>query len=167
MIYIAGKYHGNSTRELLANIDLAKEYGQIVLALGLVPFVPHILGYSLSRNSIFQQWDSYDWLKHFCLPMLKHCDALLLIPGWEESRGAIIEREFAKNNKIKIFESLNELKKKIKSFRNKINFEKYLGEYGEVTFKHDLETRQKISRAKKGSKLSEIHKNRIRARMKH
>lgn len=161
MIYIAGKFHSDSIQEILSNIRLAEEYGRKVLSLGLVPFVPHIFGYSLSRNSEFQSWDSYEWLKNLCLPVLKRCDAILLIPGWNDSRGSQIERQFAIDNKIRIFEELEDLRANVTFLKNTINFERWLGGDLEHVYKHSDETKRRISRAKKGKPLTNKHKEAI------
>ena len=30
-----------------------------------------------------------------CLPMLATCDYIYLVPGWEDSRGAVLEKQIA------------------------------------------------------------------------
>lgn len=38
------------------------------------------------------------WIEHMCvdLKMLYYCDAILMLKGWEESRGAYLEHEMAR-----------------------------------------------------------------------
>jgi len=46
-----------------------------------------------------------DWnvAMHKCLEALQLCDAVLLLPCWQDSKGATIERQFAENAGIPIF----------------------------------------------------------------
>lgn len=48
-----------------------------------------------------------DGLKHheymeICIPMLMVCERVVLLPGWEKSRGAVIERFYAERGKLDI-----------------------------------------------------------------
>jgi hypothetical protein len=47
-------------------------------------------------------WTWADYMQHD-LSLLKDCDAIYLLPGWEQSRGARIERRYAKRNAIPEF----------------------------------------------------------------
>ncbi len=37
-------------------------------------------------------WEDY---MRVCLPMLASCDYIYLLPGWEDSRGAVLEKQIA------------------------------------------------------------------------
>lgn len=44
----------------------------------------------------------YEAGMELCLELLRGCDVLVLCPGWKESRGCRIERQFAKLHRIPI-----------------------------------------------------------------
>lgn len=52
------------------------------------------------------QDDSKDWGDYMleCLPVLKKCDVVVLLPDWEQSKGASIEFDFAVQCNLKVFE---------------------------------------------------------------
>ena len=45
------------------------------------------------------------------LALLKRCDAMILVPGWEDSKGTRDERAWAKANDMPVFERVEELKR--------------------------------------------------------
>lgn len=109
LIYVAGPYSGESKEAVKRNIHEAEIVGQMVLAAGHLPFLPH-------KNTSF--WDKWgclthfshsDWLEKYCFPMLDRCDALLLVPGWEFSPGAIKEFEYAEERRMPIYFTVEEM----------------------------------------------------------
>lgn len=103
-IYIAGKYTAPSAAEIAANTEAACAVGRQVRALGLVPIVPHVAvcpEEGLSWGQAMQE----------CLAILGDCDGILLIPGWDRSRGALMEYDFAQQQQIPTFEDLVELER--------------------------------------------------------
>lgn len=49
---------------------------------------------------------TYDELMELCLELLDHCDAIVQLAGWEKSRGANIEYDYALDKGIGIVEGL-------------------------------------------------------------
>lgn len=111
IIYIAGPYmgqthDGKSYYEISRNILEAREWAKRVIEVGGFPFTPHM-------NSEHFELDvekSADWWRESDLEMLRRCDAIFLTPGWERSKGAKMEREFALQNDIHVFYDLMILK---------------------------------------------------------
>ena len=70
----------------------------------------------------FQYMDTgiwtYDQVMKKCLKLMLMCDAVLMAPEWEASRGCHIEYMTAKD-KLKVFQDTGELAKWIKAEQNK------------------------------------------------
>lgn len=90
VIYIAGPYTAKTNWEVQQNINRAMEAGKLVAEMGAMPLIPHsntplpFLGIQTP-----QFW--YDGT----MELLRRSDAILLIEGWENSRGAVTERKEA------------------------------------------------------------------------
>lgn len=89
LIYVAGPLtHHDQVQEVL-NVEVAKEAGHILEDAGISAFVPHYFYYSRRRvQRSYEEWMAID------LRMLKHCHALVRLPG--PSPGADREVEAAK-----------------------------------------------------------------------
>lgn len=90
LIYVSGPYTAPTSDELAQNIKRAKLTGLKVRAVGFVPIVPH-LAILNDDPRVF----TYDKAMNECLEILGRCDAILMMDGWQESRGACIEHEAA------------------------------------------------------------------------
>ena len=113
IVYIAGPYYGDGRRETIEkNIREAEKY-QIALA-------NHRIGFFCSHNHTehFQEKAKApeDFYYDLDFHILKNiADAILAIPGWENSKGARKEIDWAKENGLPIFypkspEDLKEIK---------------------------------------------------------
>ena len=94
---------------LLHSVEADKVAKELFLK-GHWPFCPHtqfrwwfedVRPEFLSYELIVEHLDIQGWLSV--------CDAIFLMPGWEESRGASTEAQWAKQNGLQIFHSLNEV----------------------------------------------------------
>lgn len=92
LIYIAGKYTAPSRCAIQANIQAAREAADQVARMGAFPVTPHLLGQGLEDAGDEQFW--YDGT----LALMLRCDAIYLVRGWDESKGA---REFLARAKEK------------------------------------------------------------------
>jgi len=103
LIYIAGPYTAENTYSLRRNILKAEAAAREVMKHGFVPVIPHSLGDALDTGSKFKHFQHHDWMQKLCLPLLSRCDGLLLIEGWQNSKGSRIEFDFAQTNNMPIF----------------------------------------------------------------
>lgn len=104
LIYIAGPYTADDTYSLRRNILKAEHAAREVFKHGYIPIIPHSLGDALGNTSHdFKRLSHHDWMQTLCLPLLQRCDGILLIDGWQQSKGARMEKEYALANFKRVF----------------------------------------------------------------
>lgn len=84
-VYIAGKVTGLDTNEYRNNFAKAVEFATEYFGVETV-------------NPILLGGEEYTWQENmkFCIAELLKCDTVIFIPGWETSRGAVLEYKIAK-----------------------------------------------------------------------
>lgn len=102
-VYIAGSFRAPNAWEIEANIRRAETIALEAWRAGFAVLCPHC-------NTRFFQGAAPDevWLKGD-LELLRRCDAVLTVPGWEESEGAKKEMEFARDCQMPVFHKLSDL----------------------------------------------------------
>ncbi len=106
LIYVAGPYTADSWEGVHANVKQACEAGRLLMHLGHHPVVPH---------SMYMGWDLADpklTYEHFIkadLDLLSRCDALVMLPGWEDSPGSCGEYTEALERGLRIYLNLVEV----------------------------------------------------------
>ena len=105
IIYISGKYSDNNCDGIEANIQKARLVGAKVWELGFTALCPHLNTYHFEQICKC----GYDDYINGDLALLNNCHAIFMLDSWGESKGAKIEHEYAKELKIKIFYSFEEL----------------------------------------------------------
>ena len=102
VIYIAGKYYGKSYSEIDDNIHRAEKVSLKLLLKGFCVLTPHLNTAHFERYSFITGFDLNKWLE-LDFELLRRCDCIFLMSGWEDSLGAVEEHKFAKEHKIKIY----------------------------------------------------------------
>jgi hypothetical protein len=97
VIYIAGKFRGPNAWVIENNIRRAEEAAFEVAKLGAAPLCPH------TNTRFFHGTQTDQWWLDATLALLRKCDAIFLIKGWEESAGARSEHAEAQTMRIPIF----------------------------------------------------------------
>jgi len=102
LIYIAGPYRAESAWDIEQNIRSAEKLALECWRRGVAVICPH-------TNTRFFQGAAPDdvWLKGD-LEMLRRCDAVMLVAGWEQSSGAKVEVALAKELGMLVFERFYE-----------------------------------------------------------
>jgi len=106
-VFVSGALNSDSIG-FLRNVRKMLLLGHEVRALGVRVYVPindilmDLVGGCQSCHEDYYNID---------LEELKNCDAMILVPGYEESKGVKGEMEFAAKNDIPIFETFEGLKK--------------------------------------------------------
>lgn len=96
LIYVAGPYSAPTHDEIAANIARAEEAGKKLIQSGMIPVIPHRITGHWEEDPTFEHWSHQDWMDRFCIPLLNRCDAVLMLPGWENSKGTLMELEQAR-----------------------------------------------------------------------
>lgn len=109
IIYVAGKYSGKDRNEIEQNILLARKYAVEIWRCGHVALCPHLNTAHFDDDIAFPQEEYY----RRDLKLLERCDAIFMLPNWQESRGARLELEFARVNNIPAIFNLEEIKSPI------------------------------------------------------
>lgn len=101
MFYLAGPYTCANPDVTQARYDKLCSIAVDLMRHGIDVYSPVIYGHNLVKMGLPAYFDRW---KEFCLPMLKNCQALIVvkIDGWEASSGVALEIEFAKANGIPV-----------------------------------------------------------------
>ena len=107
-IYIAGPYSADNITDCLENMRNGMRMGAKVLLAGYAPWVPwHDFHHHLMlRDSESLSIDDY---YKFSIEWLKVSDYMLVLPGWENSKGTLAEIEIAEKHRIPVYHSLKKL----------------------------------------------------------
>ena len=105
MVYVAGALMANDHYQIRLNIDRAAAVGLEVAKLGAAPLIPHT-----NTGAWFIGTLSHEIWYAITLVQMRHCDAVILVPGWEGSKGTEGELKEAKRLRMPVFERIDELK---------------------------------------------------------
>jgi hypothetical protein len=102
VIYISGKLSAGNIRE---NTSIARKAAVKLWELGYTVICPHLntIDFHVDCDIDYTDYIEGD------LVIIDRCDAILMLPGWQESRGALVEHYYAKEKGKKIFFSIEEL----------------------------------------------------------
>lgn len=110
LIYVACPYTNNDDMVVLHNVERSMRAGRQILEMGHFPAIPllnHYFHMFCNREGIPQP--AYDEYIAWGLTLLDRCDAMILLPGWEQSNGCRIEKARADRNHIPIYTSLDQI----------------------------------------------------------
>lgn len=103
VIYVAGPYRAETPFKILQNIRRAEQIALQVWQAGHVALTPHM------NTRLFDgECPDETWLTGG-LELLRRCDAIILVPGWETSDGTFLEIEEAKKLNIPIYMTIEDL----------------------------------------------------------
>ena len=106
-VYVAGAYSSDNLITLLDNMRKGMNLSHDILKAGYAPFVPWF-DYHFSLISNDMTIDDY---YNYTLEWLSRADAMILVPGYENSVGTANEIDLAKELGIPIFNDIESLNK--------------------------------------------------------
>lgn len=106
-VYVAGKYSGDNALSVLQNIGRGRKACAELFEGGFAPFCPwHDASYVTDNpDADFNVDDFY----RYSMDWLNVSDAMLVLPGWEDSKGTCEEIDFALDQGIPTFYRVSDL----------------------------------------------------------
>ena len=100
IVYVSGPYTASNYRATHRNIEVAEQYTESLWKLGFGVMCPHSNTKHMELRAPKVPYEHYMELD---LKLIESCDAIFMLPGWEDSRGSNLEMEHAKALGIPVF----------------------------------------------------------------
>ena len=105
ILYISGPYSAGNGRSVTDNIAVARAHAVAAARKGWFPFTPHLntAHFEVDCPDVsHEEWLAGDIAILRLLPRARA--AVLLLPGWEQSKGARLERDWAIHLNLEVFD---------------------------------------------------------------
>lgn len=105
VIYVAGRFSAPDQWQRARNVRAAEVVAFAVAQAGAMPLNPLAI-----THNFYGTLDEEKLWYPGTLELMRRCDAMILVPGWEGSKGVTAEVEEAKRIGLRVFERVDELK---------------------------------------------------------
>lgn len=105
ILYLSGPYSPGNGRTIAENIAVARSYAVAAARKGWMPLTPHLNTAHFEEDC--PEIPNEDWIDGdlAILRLLPRARAaVLLLPGWEQSKGARLERDWAIHLNLEVFD---------------------------------------------------------------
>ena len=100
-VYVAGPYSAGNVMDVLRNIGRGQKACARIFSLGFAPFCPwHDKTYVYDNP---EAEFTVEQFYKFSIAWLEVCDAVLVLPGWERSKGTLAEIDAAERLGIPVY----------------------------------------------------------------
>jgi hypothetical protein len=96
LVYIAGPYRAKTIHGIHQNIEKAREVAFKYWGSGRAVICPHM------NSALIDGLITDEQILLGCMIILSKCDAIVMMQGWQESKGSIDERDFALKHNIEV-----------------------------------------------------------------
>lgn len=103
VVYIAGKFRARTHWGVVQNVRAAEAVAMEVWSAGAVALCPHLNTANFDGTLTDEIWLAGT------MALLERCDAVMLVPGWPDSKGALAERDRAIALGLPVFDDLQSL----------------------------------------------------------
>lgn len=107
VVYVAAPYTGVTREHTASNVAAARHVGQLCARKGWMPLMPTVNTAHFERD--FPDVGSYEFWMAGTESLLRRCDAVIFVDGWENSHGCRCELQVASELGIPRFFSVREL----------------------------------------------------------
>jgi len=107
MVYVAGPYNNDDRNIVDENIGRAREVAISLVEVGYGVIVPHLNTYKFEERCDQAHYE--DFQQMYLKLMIKASDAVLFLPGWENSKGCQMEKIVADAIELPNFTNVKQL----------------------------------------------------------
>jgi len=104
IFYVAGPYRADTERGVVENIRMAEAVAIEIWKTGHIALCPH-----LNTRLFGGILPDEAWLEG-AIELMKRCDGIVLVPGWQKSQGTKIEIEKAQSMDMPVFHNVSDIK---------------------------------------------------------
>lgn len=98
VVYVAGKFRAKTAWGVAENVRAAERVGYEVAAAGAMPLIPH------ANTAHFDGTMTAEFWLEGTMELLRRCDAVVMVPGWRTSQGAMAEFLHAQELQLPVFQ---------------------------------------------------------------
>jgi hypothetical protein len=106
ILYLSGPYSANEYSSVAENIERARQFALLAWRAGWAAFCPHLNTAHFEDCCTLAHADWMDGDLTFIERMDPDRDAMLMLPYWSQSQGALQEREAALRRGIRVYQHL-------------------------------------------------------------